>query len=616
MDENERKEIKSEESQSTVAKEAAKVASKAVLSKKSKLVPIIIAAASSIAGAAIITGVILGSPFKGKGTDSFEKQETEIRVDTSQHDSNSNNDASNSPIICNHDFSDWDTVTPATCKESGELARVCSKCAQTETSIIPKITSHTEVIDPAISATCTTDGMTEGKHCSVCNETIVAPTTIRKLNHVEVTDPAISATCTTNGKTEGTHCDRCKVVLTPQTEITSLGHQYNDGVITTQAACNQTGIKTFTCLVQSCNHSYTETYSLPTYSATELYDLSVKYVGEIVTYNRSGSELALGTGFVISTDGKIVTNYHVIDGAYSADITINGKKYTITSVLAYDADIDLAILKVNATGLTAATVCKKAVSVGSTVYAIGSSRGMTNTYSQGIVTYANRVVDGVTHIQHDASITHGNSGGPLINVYGEVVGINTWGISDSQNLNFAVFTSELDNLTYGTPLTFVEFYLKECSVFERLKNYIIDNGSYDASDNTYRFVLGTTYSSDYSSKYTRVAYYYANSNTITLDYLIDDGDYWVYFVIDENVDGSYAWSYFDDDNYKMSGTLYASTYGSGTLLSYSSNNISYSSLRTVVRKLASQMVNNLCLWLDKDFSSINVTAEDLGFYNY
>ena len=113
----------------------------------------------------------------------------------------------------------------------------------------------------------------------------------------------------------------------------------------------------------------------------------------------------------------------------------------------------MAILKINATDLDYANVCKKTVQTGEAVYAIGSSRGLTNTYSQGIITQANRVVDGVVHIQHDASITNGNSGGPLLNVYGEVIGINTWGITDSQNLNFAVFTSELDNLVYGNEMT-------------------------------------------------------------------------------------------------------------------------------------------------------------------
>lgn len=317
-----------------------------------------------------------------------------------------------------HAFEEWLTTTPPSCTEDGIDTRYCS-CGEMQTKKISS-NGHTEVIDAAINATCDTEGKTEGKHCGVCNATLIEQTTIHP-----------------------------------------VGHQYNSGEITTKATCLQNGIETFTCKI--CGFLYEKTYSLPQYSATELYNQSVKYVGEIVTYDKKGAEIALGTGFVISSDGKILTNYHVIEGAYSADITINDIKYTISSVLAYDANIDLAVLKISASGLSAATICKQPVSVGTTVYAIGSSRGMTNTYSQGIVTYADRIVDGVSHIQHDASITHGNSGGPLINIYGEVIGINTWEISDSQNLNFAVFVDELDNLVYGTPRTLPELYQEEAA---------------------------------------------------------------------------------------------------------------------------------------------------------
>ena len=264
-------------------------------------------------------------------------------------------------------------------------------------------------------ANCTTDGINE-RYCS-CGEKQTQ--TIGALGHDEVIDSAITATCTTDGKTEGKHCSSCGAVLIAQSVISSSGHKYNNGDVTTQATCNQSGIKTFTCIVNSCRHTYTETYSLPTYSATELYNLSVKYVGEIVTYDKSGAELALGTGFVISSDGKIITNYHVLDSAYSAKITINGNVHSITQILAYDENIDLAILKINATGLNYANVCKNTVQTGETIYAIGSSRGLTNTYSQGIITQANRVVDGVIHIQHDASINNGNSG-IVLNMYNTI----------------------------------------------------------------------------------------------------------------------------------------------------------------------------------------------------
>ena len=514
-----------------------------------------------------------------------------------------------------HEFSKWKTTANPTCTVQGTQTRTCSSCGFVEYSQIA-LQGHTEVIDPAIKPTCTEKGKSSGSHCSTCNVTIKPQTDIPAKGHSPVVDSAIAPTCTVEGRGEGTHCEICGVIIVEQQIIEATGHDFDEGVIIEKANCIEDGTKKYTCRTASCLYTYTDTYSLTKFSATELYNMAVKYVGEITTYNKSGSEYALGTGFVISSDGKIVTNYHVIEGAYSASITINGKTYKIKSILAYDANIDLAILKIEANNLSFANICKQNVNVGNVVYAIGSSRGMTNTYSQGIITYANREVDGVSHVQHDASITHGNSGGPLINEYGEVVGINTWGISDSQNLNFAVFSAELDNLVYGTPLSFSEFYLKECSVFDRMKNYIIENGSYNINDNYYKLTLGTSYSYDYSNKYTRLAFYYVDDDEITIDLIIDDGDNWVYFTIDEDIDGSYAWNYFDENDYKMSGTIYASTYDSDTLLGYSYNNISSSSLRTSARKLASAMVSLSCSWLDKDFANIGVTAEDLYFYAY
>ena len=515
----------------------------------------------------------------------------------------------------NHNFTMWSTSTQPSCTTQGTQFRTCSSCGFSEYSQIPAL-GHTEVIDAAIPATCISGGKTAGTHCSVCNITIVAQTDIAANGHTPITDMAISPTCITDGKTEGTHCNICKAIIVEQRVIKATGHQFDDGEIVTKATCLQDGSKKYTCKVSSCKYTYSDAYSLPTFTATELYNQCVKYVGEVVTYDKSGVEYALGTGFVISTDGKIVTNYHVIEDAYSATICIDGTTHNIVSVLAYDANIDLAILKINASGLTAANICKNSVNVGETVYAIGSSRGMTNTCSQGIITYADRIVDGVSHIQHDASITHGNSGGPLINAYGEVIGINTWGISDSQNLNFAVFADELDNLVFGTPLSIQEFYLKECDVFERLKNYIVDSGTYISDGNYYRLNIGTSYSSDYSSKYDRYAYYYIDEDYITLDFVIDNGEYWAYFTIEDTVNGIYEWAYFDEDGYKMSGILYAATYDDNTLLGYSYNNISYSSTRTSVRKLASTMVSVLCSNIDSDFYDIGVTAEDLHFYYY
>ena len=87
---------------------------------------------------------------------------------------------------------------------------------------------HIEVIDAAVTATCTEDGLTEGKHCSVCNEVLVKQETVEKLGHTEVIDPAVSPTCTSTGLTEGKHCSVCNEVLVKQTTVKKGPHDVAD----------------------------------------------------------------------------------------------------------------------------------------------------------------------------------------------------------------------------------------------------------------------------------------------------------------------------------------------------------------------------------------------------
>ncbi|MCF2618046.1 S-layer homology domain-containing protein [Oscillibacter valericigenes] len=121
-----------------------------------------------------------------------------------------------------------DPAVAATCTEAGKTeGRHCSVCgtviaAQTE---IPA-KGHTEVVDAAVEATCTEAGKTEGKHCSVCGTVIAAQTEIPAKDHTEVIDAAVAATCTEAGKTEGKHCSVCNAVITAQDAIPALGHDF------------------------------------------------------------------------------------------------------------------------------------------------------------------------------------------------------------------------------------------------------------------------------------------------------------------------------------------------------------------------------------------------------
>ena len=140
---------------------------------------------------------------------------------------------------------------------------------------------------------------------------------------------------------------------------------------------------------------------------------------------------ATGSGFILTEDGYVITNYHVVEGATAVSvITHDSTKYPAT-IVGSDATNDIAVLKVEATGLPAATIgSSDALTIGDMVVAIGNPLGeLTSTQTVGYVSGKDRDVttDGsiISMIQTDAAINSGNSGGPLFNMYGEVVGVTT-----------------------------------------------------------------------------------------------------------------------------------------------------------------------------------------------
>ena len=164
-----------------------------------------------------------------------------------------------------------------------------------------------------------------------------------------------------------------------------------------------------------------------------------------------------GSGFIITEDGYVVTNYHVVSGASSVQVTLyNGDTYDAT-VIGGDSDYDVAVLKINASGLQPVTLGESAdVNVGDTVLAIGNPLGeLTFSMSQGIVSSCDRAinVDGTPFnmIQVDCSINPGNSGGPLVNLYGEVVGIvsakySSYSSTTVEGLGFAIPISDVRSI--------------------------------------------------------------------------------------------------------------------------------------------------------------------------
>lgn len=177
----------------------------------------------------------------------------------------------------------------------------------------------------------------------------------------------------------------------------------------------------------------------------------IKNTGAAILDSNATQELGLGSGIIVSENGYIVTNWHVAGNKYSTCYVTadNGEIYSGNVVWA-DTDLDLAIVKINATGLDNITLGDSdKIKLGQDVCAIGNPIGIEfqRTVTSGIISGLDRTIkfedtNGEVYmedlIQTDASINSGNSGGPLINRDGEVIGINTVKITSAEGIGFAI----------------------------------------------------------------------------------------------------------------------------------------------------------------------------------
>jgi serine protease Do len=161
--------------------------------------------------------------------------------------------------------------------------------------------------------------------------------------------------------------------------------------------------------------------------------------------NQEGEETprGVGSGFILSTDGFIMTNAHVVEGADEVLVTLTDKREFKAKIIGADKRTDVAVVKIEATGLPAVKIGDATkVRVGEWVMAIGSPFGLESTVTAGIVSAKQRDTgDYLSFIQTDVAINPGNSGGPLINMRGEVIGINSQIYSRSggfQGISFAI----------------------------------------------------------------------------------------------------------------------------------------------------------------------------------
>ena len=228
-------------------------------------------------------------------------------------------------------------------------------------------------------------------------------------------------------------------------------------------------------------------------------------------FGGSSTSTAAGTGMIVTTDGYILTNKHVISGANSIYVVLaDGTTYENVELVVADPLNDVAILKIkDASELTPVKIGdSKTISVGQQVIAIGNALGQyQNTVTSGIVSGTGRTLTATDEsysssetlsdmIQTDAAINSGNSGGPLINAAGEVIGINTAVYADGNNIGFAIPISSVKGLlknvieNNSTSRAYAGvYYLNITTSIAKSLNLPVTSGAYIYSENSYSAII-------------------------------------------------------------------------------------------------------------------------------
>lgn len=233
----------------------------------------------------------------------------------------------------------------------------------------------------------------------------------------------------------------------------------------------------------------TEAQWLETYFGTTAEEVYAKVKPSVVTleaYNYSGDPIGSGSGFFINNNGLILTAYHVVDGAERMKVRLSdgNTEHEITTLVQYDEGRDLALLQSNCTNTVPLEANSQLTNLkpGERVYSFGSSLGyLYSSLGEGILSATPRYKsignsEYCTIIQYTAPVSHGNSGGPILDKDGKVIGIVTFGDTRGEALCFATHVSEVENMSTvaGVPLSTHKY---NTTYYKEKLGHIVLNGS-------------------------------------------------------------------------------------------------------------------------------------------
>lgn len=447
--------------------------------------------------------------------------------------------------VVGHDLTEWQVSADATCSQRLVEIRVCKVCEKTVDQRVGNKLSH-NYVQIIVPATCAVS-----EHvlhtCTLCGYSYRDSYTDVYDAHTEGVWVVESApTCSTDGLRKKV-CGVCSVALNEAEAIPMDPNNHSFLIETFPPVGDNEGYTKHTC--KRCGYEVTNAYEanlLP----SQIYEMIVSSTVRIEACSKDGTLESLGSGFFVTDSGEILTNYHVIAGAYNLRVKLyGGAEYAVAKILAYDMAADLALIKIDLVGNSYLKMSAADVKTGDPVYALGSPLGIDDIFTDGVVANPSKRINGSNFIVFTAPVSPGNSGGPLVNSKGEVVGINTQVLTDGQNLNLALHISNFEGLDTSAPKDVYEVYTETLKIVGHnvLANYLMRN--YDKVTPNKEYILERVLRKETASAYgrtMRLMYDSVDSElTVTVNWI--DGGRNVYtfeFLIDE-IKEEYTVRFFD-----------------------------------------------------------------------